>query len=115
MLNQGDGSVTRVDLNNRNVIATIVLGIPGTGGSISYGPDSVWATSFDVPLTVIDPKTNKVLRQWVGRGGDSLSLGYDSIWLSDYHRGLLWRVPFEATRSPAEPKGEGQIVEIEMK
>jgi virginiamycin B lyase len=103
-LNQGDGSVTRVDLNKRNVIATIVLGIPGTGGSITYGADSVWATSFDVPLTVIDAKTNKVLRQWVGRGGDSLSFGYNSIWLSDYHRGLLWRIPFDATKSPTGQK-----------
>lgn len=100
-LNQGDGSVTRVDLNNKNVTAKIMLGIPGTGGSLGYGTDSVWATSFDVPLTVIDAKTNKVLRQWVGRGGDSLDFGHDSIWLSGYHRGLLWRIPFQATRSLA--------------
>lgn len=103
-LNQGDGSLTRVDLKNRNVTATIALGIPGSGGSIAYGADSVWATSFDVPLTIIDAKSNKVLRQWVGSGGDSLSFGYDSIWLSDYHRGLLWRIPFRSTLSPAEPK-----------
>jgi hypothetical protein len=82
----------------------MVVGIPGTGGSIGYGAGPVWATSFDVPLTVIGATTNKVLRQWVGRGGDSLSFGYDSIWLSDYHRGLLWRIPFRATLSPAEPK-----------
>jgi virginiamycin B lyase len=112
-LNQGDGSVSRVDLNNRNLIATIALGIPGFGGSIGYGADSVWATSFDVPLTVIDPKTNKVLRQWVGPGGDSLSFGHDSVWLSDYHHGLLWRIPVPDDSIAGGT--EGQIVEIEMK
>jgi virginiamycin B lyase len=95
-LNQGDGSLTRVDMKNRNVTATIMLGIPGTGGSLGYAADSVWATSFDVPLTLVDTKTNKVTRQWVGRGGDSLDLGHNSIWLSDYFRGLLWRIPLKA-------------------
>jgi outer membrane protein assembly factor BamB len=96
-LNQGDGSVTRVDQIDKKATATILLGIPGTGGSLSYGADSIWATSFDVPLTEIDVKTNKVMRQWVGRGGDSIDVSTDSIWLSDYHRGLLWRIPLKST------------------
>jgi virginiamycin B lyase len=99
-LNQGDGSVTRIDANNRKVTATIAVGIPGRGGDLGYGADSVWATTFDLPLTMIDGRTNKVLRQWVGRGGDSLRFGHDSIWLTDYHRGLLWRIPFKATLQP---------------
>jgi hypothetical protein len=37
--------------------------------------------------------TNKVVRQWVGQGGDSLRFGYHSIWLTDYKKGLLWRIP----------------------
>jgi YVTN family beta-propeller protein len=99
-LNQGDGSVTRVDPSSRKVTATIALGIPGPGGDIDYGADSVWATSFDLPLTVLDGRTNRVLRQWVGQGGDSLRFGHDSIWLTDYRRGLLWRIPFKATQLP---------------
>jgi virginiamycin B lyase len=99
-LNQGDGSVTRIDANNRKVTATIAVGIPGPGGDLGYGADSVWATTFDLPLTMIDAQTNKVLRQWVGRGGDSLRFGHDSIWLTDYHRGLLLRIPFKATLQP---------------
>jgi virginiamycin B lyase len=92
-LNQGDGTVSRVDEKSRKLMATIQAGIPGTGGDICYGADSVWATVFDVPLSRIDPKTNKVLRQWVGHGGDSLRFGHGSIWLTDYKRGLLWRIP----------------------
>jgi virginiamycin B lyase len=94
-LNQGDGTVSRVDEKSRKLTATIALGIPGLGGDISYGADSVWATVFDVPLTRIDSQTNKVLRQWVGPGGDSLRFGHDSVWLTDYHNGLVWRFPYD--------------------
>ncbi len=94
-LNQGDGTVSRVDEKSRKVIATIQVGIPGAGGDIGYGADSVWATVFDVPLTRIDASTNKVVRQWVGNGGDSLRYGFGSIWLTDYKKGLLSRFPAE--------------------
>jgi YVTN family beta-propeller protein len=95
ILNQGDGTVSRVDEKSRKVIATIQVGIPGAGGDIGYGADSVWATVFDVPLTRIDATTNKVLKQWIGKGGDSLRFGYGSIWLTDYKKGLLLRIPIQ--------------------
>ena len=98
-LNQGDGTVTRVDAKTRKVTATITLGIPGPGGDICYGANSVWATVFDIPLTQIDSQANKVLRQWVGRGGDSVRFGHDSIWLTDYHNGLIWRFPNQAVQN----------------
>ncbi|HYL12068.1 MAG TPA: hypothetical protein VEV41_03485 [Terriglobales bacterium] len=94
-LNQGDGTVSRVDEKRRNVIATIQAGIPGAGGDIGYGADSVWPTVFGVPLTRINTMTNKVVKQWVGKGGDSLRFGHESIWLTDYKQGLLWRIPSE--------------------
>lgn len=92
-LNQGDGTISRIGAKSKKRTATISVGIPGPGGDICYGADSVWATIFDVPLSRIDGRTNKVLRQWVGRGGDSLRLGHGSIWLTDYRHGLLWRIP----------------------
>jgi virginiamycin B lyase len=94
-LNQGDGTVSRVDASTRKLMATIQAGIPGPGGDIAYGAESVWASVFDLPLTRIDGSTNKMVRQWAGRGGDSLRFGFNSIWLTDYRRGLLWRIPFE--------------------
>lgn len=102
-LNQGDGTISRVDENSRKLTATIPVGIPGFGGDICYGAESVWASVFDVPLSVIDSQTNKVLRQWVGRGGDSLRFGHDSIWLTDYHNGLFWRFPYDATQRLMKP------------
>jgi glutamine cyclotransferase len=92
-LNQGDGTVSRVDEKSGKVIATIRVGIPGAGGDIAYGGESVWPTVLSVPLTRIDARTNKVVRQWVGKGGDSLRFGFDSLWLTDYKQGLLSRIP----------------------
>jgi len=85
-----------VDTSTKKVTATIKAGIPGVGGDICYGMDSVWATVFDVPLTQIDAKSNDVLRQWVGKRGDSVRVGFGSIWLTDYYRGLLWRIVVHA-------------------
>ncbi len=94
-LNQGDGTVSRVDERNRKVTATIRVGIPGAGGDIGYGGESVWPTVFGVPLTRVDASTNKVIRQWVGEGGDSLRCGFGSLWITDYKKGLLSRIPIE--------------------
>ncbi|MBZ5521481.1 MAG: hypothetical protein LAP21_04410 [Acidobacteriia bacterium] len=95
-LNQGDGTVSRVDTKKRKVIATITVGIPGSGGEICFGLGSVWTTVFDIPLTRIDAKSSNVLRQWAGTGGDSVRFGHGSIWLTDYKRGKLWRVPAQS-------------------
>jgi len=76
-------------------VATIQAGIPGTGGDIGYGADSVWLTVFDVPLTRVEATTNRVVKQWVGEGGDSLRFGFDSLWITDYKKGLLLRIPIE--------------------
>jgi YVTN family beta-propeller protein len=91
-LNQGNGSVTRVDAKTRSVTAKIPAGIPGPGGDICYGAGAVWATVFDVPLTQISPESNKVVRQWIGAGGDAIRFRQDSLWLTDLRNGLLWRL-----------------------
>jgi virginiamycin B lyase len=94
-LNQGDGTISRVDATSRKVIATIHLGIPGPGGDVCFAAGSVWATIFDVPLTRVEAVSNKVIQQWVGPGGDSLRCGFDALWITDYYRGWLWRIPLE--------------------
>jgi virginiamycin B lyase len=96
-LNQGDGTVTRVDAQSRKVTATIIVGIPGPGGDIAFGAGSIWTSVFGVPLTAIDGKTDKVLRQWVGPGGGALRFGHDSVWLTDYKRGTLSRIAYGET------------------
>ena len=99
-LNQGDGSVTRIDVTSRKVTANIPLGLPGHGGDIDYGADSVWVTMMNVPLTRIDTKSNRAIRQWAGKGGDSLRFGFDSVWLTDYHKGTIVRIPYLQVAQP---------------
>jgi len=84
-----------VDEKTRKLVATVQVEIPGTGGDVMYAANQLWVASFGVPLSRIDPTSNKVSLQWVGRGGDSLRYGHDAIWLTDYYRGLLWRFPIE--------------------
>lgn len=91
-LNQGDGSISRVDIATNTVVATIPAGIPGGGGEIAVGEGSVWATSFQFPITRIDPATNRVVQQFFGPGGDAIRVGLGSVWLSNLRAGNVWRI-----------------------
>jgi virginiamycin B lyase len=91
-LNQGDGSISRVDAKTNKVIATIEAGVPGGGGEISAGEGSVWVTTFEYPITRIDPSTNKVAQQFFGEGGDSIRAGLGWIWLTNIRAGTVWRI-----------------------
>jgi virginiamycin B lyase len=91
-LNQGDGTVSRVDPKTNKVAATIEVGVPGEGGDIAVGEGSVWVTSFDFPLSRIDPASNKVVQQFVGEGGDAVRVGHGSVWLTNLKGQKLWRI-----------------------
>jgi virginiamycin B lyase len=91
-LNQGDGTISRIDTKSRKVIGTVEAGIPGEGGEIAWGFGHVWATLFQIPISEIDPATNKVIRQWVGTGGDSIRAGHGSVWLSNLRAHNIWRI-----------------------
>jgi virginiamycin B lyase len=91
-LNQGDGSVSRIDPKTNKVVATVEVGVPGGGGDIAAGEGSVWVTSFDFPLSRIDPSTNTVVQQFVGKGGDAVRVGLGSVWLSNLEAGVVWRL-----------------------
>lgn len=91
-LNQGDGTITRIDVKTGKQIATIACGIPGSGGEITFGAGSVWAAVFDFPLTQVDTKTNSVVKQWAGQGGDGVRFGLGSVWLSNLRQSNVWRI-----------------------
>ncbi|MBV8903830.1 MAG: hypothetical protein JOZ22_09350, partial [Acidobacteriia bacterium] len=91
-LNQGDGTISRVDTRTNKVIATIEAGIPGSGGEIAFGLGRVWATVFQIPISEIDPANNRVIKQWVGDGGDSIRAGHGSVWLSNLRAHTIWRI-----------------------
>ncbi len=93
VLNQGDGTVSRIDIATNKVVASIDAGVPGKGGDISVGEGFVWVTMIDIPLTQIDPTTNKVVTQYVGEGGDALRIGHKAVWMCSFFLKEVWRVP----------------------
>jgi virginiamycin B lyase len=93
VLNQGDGTVSRIDPTMDQVVATIDARSPGDGGCIATGEGSVWVTIPGAPLTRIDPATNAVETRFVGGGGDCLSVAFGSVWLSNHQWGNVWRLP----------------------
>jgi len=91
-LNQGDGTVTRVDAHT-HLTSTIALHTPGHGGDIQFDAGLVWSTMPKMPLSMIDAKSGRLKCQWAGPGGDSLGLGFGAIWLTDYDGGTVSRLP----------------------
>ena len=91
-LDQGDGALTEIDAKTRRPIRRVALGTPGHGGDIKFARGVVWTTMVQTPLTATDARTGKVLRQWVGKGGDSLAVGGGAIWLTDYAAGTISRI-----------------------
>ena len=102
-LNQGDGTISKVDAATKRLVATIDAHIPGHGGEITYGDGSVWATLIRTPLTRVGARTNAILGQWFGAGGDAVRFGHGSIWLTDYDHGRVWRIAPEVTNPRAGP------------
>jgi DNA-binding beta-propeller fold protein YncE len=97
-LNQGDGTVSRVDAKTGKLVANIEVGIPGTGGELAFGSGHVWATAFQIPISEIDPAVNQVVRQWTGAGGDSIRVGHGSVWLSNLRGQNLWRIALSSLK-----------------
>ena len=96
VLNQGNGTISRVDTKTGKLLASIEAGIPGHGGEITFGGGFVWATETEFPLTQIDPRTNKVVAQWRGEGGDSVRFAFGTIWLTHLRGEKVWRIPVPA-------------------
>jgi YVTN family beta-propeller protein len=91
-LNQTKGTVSKIDPYTKTLVANIEAGIPGTGGEIGAGEGAVWATARTMPITKIDPVTEKVVAQFYGPGGDAIDVGHGSVWLSNGRWSNVWRI-----------------------
>lgn len=91
-LNQGDGSLTRIDAVAPHSTRSIALGTPGHGGDIAFGAGMVWTTMSKVPLSQVDAASFTLRCRWIGPGGDSLGIGHEAIWLTDYRGGTVARI-----------------------
>jgi len=94
-LNQGDGTLTRINARSRRADFSSSLQTPGHGGDIKIAHGIVWTSMAKVPLSATDEVTGRVLCQWVGPGGDALGVGHDAIWLTDYEAGDVYRYDLE--------------------
>jgi virginiamycin B lyase len=92
VLNQVDGTVTRIDPATNTAAATIQAELTGDGGCIAVGEGAVWVTMPNVPVSRIDPATNQVSDRYTGDGGDCISAGLGSVWLSNHQFGDVWRI-----------------------
>ena len=103
-LNQGSGTVTKIDPRTMKVVATIDAGVPGTGGDIATGEGALWVTQKSIPVSRIDPASNKVTAQLVGPGGDAMRIGHGYVWLSNGREGKVWRfLPQKAISAAPHP------------
>ena len=102
-LNQGDGSLTRVDQHAGQAPRTIALHTPGHGGDIAFSGGFVWSTMAKIPLSLIDAASDALLCQWLGPGGDSLGIGHEAIWLTDYHAGTIARISLQDALEHCDP------------
>jgi YVTN family beta-propeller protein len=92
-LNQGDGSVSRIDPKTNQLVATVEVGVPGPGGDIAVGDGAVWVRASKVLLSVIDPKTNQVVKRYgPAQGSGAVRAGNGKVWVSAHDVNKVWRL-----------------------
>jgi virginiamycin B lyase len=94
VMDQGSGSVTRVDAGG-NVVATIpVSDRPIEGGDIAVGGGSVWVRTKQDLVVRIDPRTNQVnARLGPASGSGSVVADDGTLWVSAHDVESVWRLP----------------------
>jgi virginiamycin B lyase len=94
VMNQGAGSVSRVD-GGGAVVATIpVSDEPIRGGDIAVGGGSVWVRIEQDLVVRIDPATNAVTARYgPPSGSGSVVADADAAWISAHDTASLWRLP----------------------
>jgi streptogramin lyase len=93
-MNQGDGSVSRVD-SAGTVVATIrVSDVPIQGGDIAVGGGSIWVRTEQDLVVRIDPATNTVsARYGPPSGSGSVTADADAAWITAHDTSSLYRLP----------------------
>jgi DNA-binding beta-propeller fold protein YncE len=93
VLSQGDGTLARIDPAANRVVATIEVGVPGPGGDLWVADGVVWVSGEGVPISMIDPRTNRLIRQFAGgKQDDTLRVGFGAVWVVEELSGFIWKV-----------------------
>jgi streptogramin lyase len=94
VMNQGDGSVSRVGKDGAIVATIPVSDVPIQGGDIAVGGGSVWVRTEQDLVVRIDPTTNRVTTRY-GPPSGSGSVAVDDVaaWVSAHDTSSLYRLP----------------------
>lgn len=91
-LNQGDGTVSRINPHTNLLDATIYVGVPGAGGDIATGAGRVWIRGTRTLLLSIDPLNNTIADRYgppAGSGAVRVS-GDNAVWVSAHDIHTVW-------------------------
>ena len=102
-LNQGDGSLSRIDVAGARPVIAVPLQTPGPGGDIAYADGVVWTTMIKTPLTAVDAVRGVILCQWKGAAGDAIGVGHGAIWLTDLTAGKVLRIELSDVPKECRP------------
>jgi DNA-binding beta-propeller fold protein YncE len=94
VLNQGDGTVTRIDPRSNAVVATVDCQVPGTGGDISSGKGLVWVRAKNGRmLQTISRETNEVERIFGPlNGSGAVRVAGGLVWVTAHDINKVWIV-----------------------
>lgn len=102
VLSQSDGSLARIDPASNRVVATLALGGPGPGGDLWVEDGIVWASANTLPISVVDPKRNELIRQFKSPENiDTLRAAYGAVWVIDAPAGTVWKVSIDKLKTGA--------------
>jgi virginiamycin B lyase len=92
--NCGDRTVTRLNLKDGAVEATLPYGVPESEGGIAAGSGSLWMmTDKQGTLTRIDPATNRAVAEiHVAPGSYAVTYGEGAVWVTSTEKGVVTRV-----------------------
>ncbi len=98
VMNQVDGTVSRVNPLDSTVTATVqVADFPITGGDIAAADDAVWVRTTDSLAIEIDPATNQVVtRLGPSVESGSVAIGSSQVWFSVEIFKTVYRLPRDA-------------------
>jgi virginiamycin B lyase len=89
----GEQTVSRIDLDTNQVVATTPVGEFPQALAIGYG--AVWATGLDGTVTRIDPLTNQVsgtIPVASSSGLNGVAAGAGAVWVSSGEQGMVYRI-----------------------
>ncbi len=95
VLNGGDGTVSRIDPDTDEVVATVQVSEGAISGGDIVGDDgSVWARTAKELAVEVDPATNEVVRVLgPAAGSGSIALSDGAVWITAHDTFEVHRVP----------------------